>query len=79
MKPPPARTAPHPEAPRPAGGVLGRVGRVAMKAIGGAVYYAIYRRLPDASAPDPYWREMHPDQDKGTGPRGEDAELPPGI
>lgn len=36
-----------------------------LKVAGGAVYYAIYRRLPSDKA-DPYWAEMHPDDDKGT-------------
>jgi hypothetical protein len=55
------------------------VGRAALKALGGAVYYAIYRELPNPNDPDPYWREMHPDQDKGTGRDGGDFEPPPGI
>ncbi|MCB9763394.1 MAG: hypothetical protein H6739_26745 [Alphaproteobacteria bacterium] len=56
-----------------------RAARLALKAVGGAVYYAIHRRLPDPDDPDPYWREMHPDSDKGTGPRGGDADVPPSI
>ena len=43
------------------------------------MYYAIYRELPNPNDPDPYWREMHPDQDKGTGRHGGDFEPPPGI
>lgn len=59
--------------------LLGRVGKSLLKAVGGAVYYAIYRRLPDADSPDPYWRQMHPDQDKGTGPKGMDFEPPSSL
>ena len=58
---------------------LRRAGRAALKALGGAVYFAIYRELPNPNDPDPYWREMHPDQDKGTGRQGGDFEPPPGI
>lgn len=76
MDPTPPSSLPHRALARRA---LARVGRAALKAVGGAVYYAIYRRLPDASAPDPYWREMHPDQDKGTGPDGRDFEPPPAV
>ncbi|MCB9794978.1 MAG: hypothetical protein H6741_19945 [Alphaproteobacteria bacterium] len=58
---------------------LGRAARVALKGVGGAVYYAIHGRLPDPAASDPMWRELHPDSDKGEGPAGEGAELPPSI
>ena len=43
------------------------------------MYYTIYGELPNPNDPDPYWREMHPDQDKGTGRHGGDFEPPPGI
>lgn len=50
-----------------------------LKAVGGAVYYAIYRRFPDPKA-DPYWAEMHPDDDKGTDQtRGPFYQAPPSI
>jgi hypothetical protein len=48
--------------------------RAALRAVGGAVYYAIYRKLPDESEANPYWREMHPDDDKGHA--GEDRQRP---
>ncbi len=52
-----------------------------LRAVGGAIYYAIYRRLPDTSNPNPYWSEMHPDDDKGAA--GEDRQHlqqpPPAI
>lgn len=69
-------TDPKPSLPRRA---LGRLARAALKGVGGAVYYAIHGRLPDEDAADPLWRELHPDSDKGTGPAGGDAELPPSI
>lgn len=47
------------------GGLGGRLGRAVLRAVGGAVYYAIYRRLPDEREANPYWSEMHPDDDKG--------------
>ena len=63
------------------GRVAGRVTRAMFKAVGGAVYYAIYRKLPNVDEPNPYWSEMHPDDDKGEA--GEDrqhfAQPPPSI
>ena len=63
------------------GGLIGRMGRAALKAVGGAVYYAIYRRLPNTEEANPYWSEMHPDDDKGAA--GDDRQRiqqpPPAI
>lgn len=60
--------------------LIGRVGRAVLKAAGGAVYYAIYRRLPDDKSPDPYWSEMHPDDDKGqAGEAQRFTQAPPSI
>lgn len=63
------------------GRLLRRAGKAVLKVIGGAVYYAIYRKLPDTAEPNPYWSEMHPDDDKGAA--GEDrqhlAQSPPAI
>ena len=53
----------------------------ALRAVGGAVYYAIYRRLPDLDNPNPYWSEMHPDDDKGEAgsDRQRFTQAPPSI
>jgi len=58
-----------------------RAGRAVLKAVGGAIYYAIYRRLPDAREDNPYWAEMHPDDDKGAAGEGRQRfqQPPPAI
>ncbi len=48
------------------GRLAGRAGKAVLKVVGGAVYYAIYRKLPDDKEANPYWSEMHPDDDKGS-------------
>lgn len=67
-----ARSGRSQEAEARQGGLVGRAGRAVLRAVGGAIYYAIYRRLPDTSNPNPYWSEMHPDDDKGAA--GEDRQ-----
>lgn len=59
----------------------GRLGRVVLRAVGGAVYYAIHRRLPDETEANPYWSEMHPDDDKGEAGEGRQhiQQPPPAI
>lgn len=61
--------------------LAGRMGRGVLKVLGGAVYYAIHRKLPDERESNPYWSEMHPDDDKGEA--GEDRQRfkqpPPAI
>lgn len=63
------------------GRLVGRAVRAALRAVGGAVYYAIYRRLPDLDNPNPYWSEMHPDDDKGEAgsDRQRFTQAPPSI
>ena len=63
------------------GRAAGRLVRGVMKLVGGAVYFAIYRKLPNLDEKNPYWGEMHPDDDKGDA--GEDhqrfRQAPPAI
>lgn len=63
------------------GRLAGRAAKAALKVVGGAVYYAIYRKLPDETEANPYWSEMHPDDDKGSA--GEEKQrfhqAPPAI
>ena len=58
-----------------------RVGRAVLRAVGGAVYYTIHRRLPDEREENPYWSEMHPDDDKGSAgeQRQRFKQAPPAI
>ena len=63
------------------GRAAGRLVQGALKRVGAAVYYAIYRKLPNLDEKNPYWAEMHPDDDKGDA--GEDRQrfrqAPPAI
>jgi hypothetical protein len=59
----------------------GRIARGVLRAVGGAVYYAIHRKLPDETEANPYWSEMHPDDDKGAAGEGRQRfqQPPPAI